>query len=61
MLFRVILLLFAAALMGAAITEAFDGSRLGFWLSAAAAFIGCWSLCPFSRPLLPRHRRMQRE
>jgi hypothetical protein len=61
MIVRVILLFAAAALMGAAIVEAFDGSPLGFWLSAAAAFTGCWSLCPFSRPLLPRHRRMQRD
>ena len=60
MFVRVILLLTAGALMGVAVVEALDGSRLGFWLSAAAAFTGCWSLCPFSRPLLPRHRRMQR-
>jgi hypothetical protein len=60
MVIRVILLLTAAALLGVAINEALVGSRLGFWLAAAAAFTGCWSLCPFSRPLLSRHRRLQR-
>jgi hypothetical protein len=61
MVLRIVLLLTAAALMGAAITEAFDGSRLGFWLSAAAAFTGWWGLIPFSKPLLPRHRALRRE
>lgn len=58
MILRIVLLLTAAALMGAAITEALDGSRLGFWLSAVAAFTGWWGLIPFSRPLLPQHRAL---
>lgn len=61
MTIRIILLLAAAVLLGMAITATEDGSRLGFWLAAAAGFTGCWSLCPFSRPLLPRHRRLQRQ
>jgi hypothetical protein len=61
MVIRILLLLAAAMLMGAAITEALDGSRLGFWLSAAAAFTGWWGLIPFSRPLLPRHRHLRRD
>jgi hypothetical protein len=58
---RAVLLLAAATLMGAAIAEALDGSRLGFWLSAAAAFLGWWGVIPFSRPLLPQHRALVRE
>ncbi len=60
MVVRIILLLTAAFLLGMAITAAEDGSRLGFWLAAAAGFTGSWSLCPFSKPLLPRHRKMKR-
>ena len=59
MIVRIILLLTAAVLLGMAITAAADGSRLGFWLAAAAGFTGCWSLCPFSQPLLPRHRGLK--
>jgi hypothetical protein len=58
MVLRIVLLLTAATLMGAAVTEALDGSRLGFWLSAVAAFAGWWGLIPFSRPLLPQHRAL---
>lgn len=61
MIVRIILLLTAAVLMAMAISAALDGSRLGFWLAAAAGFTGCWSLCPFSKPLLSRHRRMKRD
>lgn len=60
MVFRIVLLLTAALLMGVAISMALDGSRLGFWLSAAAAFTGWWGVLPFSRPLLPRHRKLTR-
>jgi hypothetical protein len=60
MILRIVLLLTAAALMGAAVTEALDGSRLGFWLAAVAAFTGWWGLIPFSRPLLPQHRALAR-
>jgi hypothetical protein len=61
MVVRIVLLLTAAALMGAAVAEALDGSRLGFWLSAAAAFIGWSGLIPFSKPLLPQHRALLRQ
>jgi hypothetical protein len=61
MVIRIILLLTAAVLLGTAITAAEDGSSLGFWLAAASGFTGCWSLCPFSRPLLPRHKRLKRQ
>ena len=61
MIVRIILLLTAAVLLGTAITAASDGSGAGFWLAAASGFTGCWSLCPFSRPLLRRHKRLNRE
>jgi len=61
MVIRVILLLTAALLFGMAISAAEDGSRLGFWLAAAAGFTGCWGLCPFSQPLLSRHRHLRRD
>ncbi len=57
---RIILLVTAAVLFGMAITASEDGSRLGFWLAAAAGFTGCWSFCPFSKPLLRRHRDLMR-
>jgi hypothetical protein len=60
MVVRIILLLSAALLLGMAITATEDGSRLGFWLAAAAGFTCCWSLCPFSKPLLRRHRHLTR-
>jgi hypothetical protein len=61
MVLRIVLLLTAAVLLGAAVAEALDGSRLGFWLAAGAAFIGWWGVIPFSKPLLPRHRALGRE
>ncbi len=61
MVVRIILLATAAVLFGMAITAAEDGSRLGFWLAAAAGFTGCWSFCPFSRPLLRRHRGLRQD
>ena len=61
MVLRIVLLLTAAMLMGAAIAEVLDGSPLGFWLSAAAAFTGWSGLIPFSKPLLPRHRATKRK
>jgi hypothetical protein len=61
MLMRAALLLTAATLIGTAIGVYDEGSSLGFWLMAAAGFIGCWGLCPFSEPLLPRHRNMTRQ
>ena len=60
MVVRIVLMFAAAVLFGMAITAAEDGSRLGFCLAAAAGFTGCWSLCPFSKPLLRRHRRLKR-
>jgi hypothetical protein len=60
MVIRILLLLTAAVLLGTAITAAEDGSPLGFWLAAASGFTGCWSLVPFSTPLLPRHRQLKR-
>ena len=58
---RTILLLTAAALIGAAIGVVQDGSSLAFWLMFAAGFLGSWGLCSFSEPLLPRHRRLRQQ
>ena len=55
MLVRAALLLAAALLLGAGIGIYEDGGS-GFWLAVLAGFLGSWGCCPFSQPLLKRHR-----
>lgn len=55
---RAALLLTAALLLGAAFGVYQPGTHLTFWLSFAAGFLGSWGCCPFSQPLLERHKKM---
>ena len=58
---RAALLLTAALLLGAAFGVYQPGSHLTFWLSFAAGFLGAWGCCPFSQPLLERHKKLASE
>ena len=61
MLARAALLLTAALLLGTAFGVYQPGSHLTFWLSFAAGFLGAWGCCPFSQPLLERHKQLASE
>lgn len=61
MFLRIALLLSAALLIGIAIGVCQEQPRLGFWLMAAAGFLGSWGCCPLSRPLLKRHQQFVSE
>jgi hypothetical protein len=56
MVLRAVLLFSAALLIGAALGLYEDGVPGGFWLTVLAGFLGSWGCCPFSQPLLKRHR-----